>query len=109
MGNTCSGEPTGVSEPGALLHARSLGVTVYLVGACPGPPHPWGDGGRRPSRVMGRGESVSVLRTCECGPNVVTVWQPDSQPGTVSVGTPVCPSVCWCPRLRPVRVLSDKL
>lgn len=102
MRSTCSGRPTCASEPGALLHARSLGVTVcpcvlvcnsMPVGACPGPHTRRGEGGRRPSRETGRGESVSVPDTCECGPDVVTVWKPGSQPGAVS-GAHLCVPRC---------------
>lgn len=45
-----------------------------LAGACPCPLHLWGlRGGRRlPREIL---EVCHVLNTCECGPNVVTVWE----------------------------------
>ena len=63
--------------------------------------------GTRPGRLW---ETLSVLDTCEPGRmSRLCGSEPDSQPGTVSVDTLVCPSVCWGLCSRPMKVLSDEL
>lgn len=60
-----------------------------LPGACLGPLHLWGiRGGRHlPREIVG---PVSILNTCECSPNVMTI----ERSVTHSQAQCLCPSVC---------------
>lgn len=77
-----------------------------LTGACPGPLRLWGirGGSTCPGRWW---ESVSILNTCECSPNVMTVEISLTHSQAVSVDTCLCPSVCQGLRARPGRLLSE--